>query len=126
MIALSLLLVLVVYIYLARATVKAVGKLYPGWLAKALTIAVFVLIPTWDVIPGQLYFNHLCKTEAGQKIFKTVEVSPQYILKPSERDRSKSNVPHAVGGENTWAKLRERYTFGEERHEQAWKVAKDT
>ena len=42
-------------------------------IAQALTLLTFVLIPTWDIIPGKLYFNHLCETEGGIKIYKTVE-----------------------------------------------------
>lgn len=42
-------------------------------ITKFVTAATFVLIPTWDIIPGKLYFNHLCNTEGGIKIYKTVE-----------------------------------------------------
>lgn len=60
MIALSLLIGLVFYIFLAWFSVRVVS-----WLAnvlavmattkrilQALCVAIFVLIPTWDVIPG--------------------------------------------------------------------------
>jgi len=39
---------------------------------------VFVLIPTWDIIPGRLYFSHLCETEGGLKIYKQVELPAEY------------------------------------------------
>ena len=39
---------------------------------------VFVLIPTWDIIPGRLYFKHLCKTEGGIKIYKQTELPAEY------------------------------------------------
>jgi len=42
-------------------------------IAKIVILVVFTLIPTWDIIPGKLYFNHLCETEGGLKIYKTVE-----------------------------------------------------
>lgn len=42
-------------------------------IAQALTLIIFALIPTWDIIPGKLYFNHLCETEGGLKIYKTAE-----------------------------------------------------
>jgi len=38
-----------------------------------VSAATFLLIPTWDVIPGQRYFKHLCETEAGIRIYKAVE-----------------------------------------------------
>lgn len=42
-------------------------------IAQTLTLITFALIPTWDIIPGKLYLNHLCETEGGLKIYKTVE-----------------------------------------------------
>lgn len=69
MIGLSILLAVVVYVWLARFITKHIANR----AAKYAVIAVFVLIPTWDVIPGKLYFNHLCENEAGLKIFKVVE-----------------------------------------------------
>lgn len=78
MIGLGFLLALILYIALALAVSR--------WLPRALfktpraqiiammiTLATFVLIPTWDIIPGKIYFNHLCETEGGLKIYKTVE-----------------------------------------------------
>jgi len=38
-----------------------------------LSAGTFLLIPSWDMIPGQSYFRHLCQTEAGLKIYKTIE-----------------------------------------------------
>lgn len=78
MIGLSILLALVVYVWLARFVIKRIANR----AAKFAVIAIFVLIPTWDVIPGKLYFNHLCETEAGLKIFKTVEGVEGYRVYP--------------------------------------------
>jgi hypothetical protein len=49
-------------------------------------------------------------------------VGPEYILKPGEPDRSKSNVPPAVGGELNRPKLQERYQLGDERRVKPWNV----
>lgn len=69
MIGLSILLAVVAYIWLARFVARRIENR----AAKYTVIAIFILIPTWDVIPGKLYFNHLCEKEAGLKIYKTVE-----------------------------------------------------
>ena len=34
----------------------------------------FILLPTWDVIIGKIYFNYLCENQAGLKVYKSVEV----------------------------------------------------
>jgi hypothetical protein len=48
-----------------------------------------VLIPTWDIIPGWLYFNHLCAKEGGIKVFKTVEVDKSYFQPSGQVDEKK-------------------------------------
>jgi len=40
----------------------------------AFTVLFFILLPTLDIIIGKIYFNYLCKTEAGLKIYKSVKV----------------------------------------------------
>jgi len=86
---LGFVLALVAYYYLARYTVKAVAKRYPGKLARYFTITVFVFIPIWDVVPGHLYFSYLCGQDGGVKVFKTVEAEPSYFLPNGEPDQSK-------------------------------------
>jgi hypothetical protein len=69
------------YIAVAVVVTVLLVKLAGSWGASRRTktivgfvsAAIFVLIPTWDMIPGQRYFKHLCETEAGLKIYKTVE-----------------------------------------------------
>ena len=89
MIAFSLLVALVVYVLLAKFTVKVVGRYTDSKVAKYFIIAIFVLIPTWDIIPGRLYFNQLCETEAGTEVFKTVEVEQSYFLPDGRVDEKK-------------------------------------
>ncbi|HSE58047.1 MAG TPA: hypothetical protein VLA99_05035 [Nitrospiraceae bacterium] len=97
MIALSLLMGLVLYILLAWSSVRVVG-----WLAdiaafaastkrilQVLSIAFFVLLPTWDIIPSRLYFQHLCKTEAGARATKTVMLEELYFLPDGRPDQKK-------------------------------------
>jgi hypothetical protein len=68
MIGLSILLAVIAYIWLAGFVAKRIKNR----TAKYFVIALFVLVPTWDVIPGKIYFNHLCEREAGLKIYKVV------------------------------------------------------
>lgn len=87
MIALILLLALVVYGLLAWFILRMLGWLgricaFPLASTRALqglTLTLFVLLPTWDIIPSRLYFQHLCNTEAGIKVFKTVELDQSYF-----------------------------------------------
>jgi hypothetical protein len=90
---LAVLLALIAYVFLARAVAKAVEKKTGSKRAKYAAIAVFVLIPTWDVFPGWLYFNHLCEKEGGIKVLKTVEVDKSFFMpngQPDEKQLSSS------------------------------------
>jgi len=60
--------ILLVYIGIAvGVTVRAKG----AW--KWLVMAVFILIPTWDIIPGKIALAHYCEKEGGIKIYRSVE-----------------------------------------------------
>lgn len=87
MIALSLLSAVLVYGLLAWFAIRMFG-----WLGKVcafpsistnvlqgLILVSFVLLPTWDIIPSRLYFEHLCETKASIKVFRTVEVDQSYL-----------------------------------------------
>lgn len=89
MFGIALLVALGIYVYLAKMTVKFIGKRTESKLAKYGAIALFVLIPTWDIIPSRLYFNHLCEKEAGTRVLKTVEVDKGYFLPDGRPDESK-------------------------------------
>ena len=77
MIVFKLLFIVVVYVGVAVVLAWLLARRRQTPKAKAiaatLTLLVFALIPTWDILPGRLYFNHLCATEGGLKIYKTVE-----------------------------------------------------
>ena len=89
MFGLVVLVALGLYVYLAKVTAQFVSKRTESKLAKYATIALFGLIPTWDIIPGQLYFNFLCEKEAGITVLKTVEVEKEYILADGRPDEKK-------------------------------------
>ena len=80
---------LIVYFFLAKAVAKAVEKKTGSKKAKYVAIAIFVLIPTWDIIPGYVYFNYLCEKEAGVKVFKAVEVDKTYFMGNGQPDERK-------------------------------------
>jgi hypothetical protein len=61
-----------------------VGKKF---IKKSLTLkitgglAVFLIalfLPVSDEIAGRIYFNHLCKTEGGVKVYQTIELPAKY------------------------------------------------
>ncbi len=74
------------YAWLALFVAKQVGKGMGSRLARYSTVVAFALLPTWDLIPGQLYHEHLCKTEGGVKVFKTIEVEKAYFLSDGRPD----------------------------------------
>lgn len=69
MIGLLFLFILVVYI---TAVVFTVRRLQSK-AVKYIAIAIYVLIPTWDILPGYVYFRYLCETEGGNKIYRSVD-----------------------------------------------------
>jgi len=79
----------VVYVVLAIFVVKVLEKYSGSKIAKYVAVAVFVLIPTWDIVPGQLYFQYLCKEQAGIKVFKQVEVERSYFKPNGQPDEEK-------------------------------------
>ncbi len=89
MFGLTVLVVLGVYVYLAKMVAQFVGRRTESKLAKYVAIMAFVLIPTWDIVPGHLYFNYLCEKEAGTTVLKTVEVEKEYFLPDGRPDEKK-------------------------------------
>jgi hypothetical protein len=89
MVALYLLIALILYILLAWLVVYLVKKYTGSTIAKYFTVAVFILIPSWDILPGRLYFQRLCKKEAGIKVFKTVEVEKTYFKSDGAPDEER-------------------------------------
>ncbi len=52
MFAFGLLIALVLYVGLAWVMAKLIGRYTDSKIARYLLIAIVLLIPTWDIIPG--------------------------------------------------------------------------
>lgn len=97
MIAISLLMSLMLYCLFAWFSIRVVGRVakfcaFTITAKKVLQImcaVVFVLVPTWDIIPSQLYFKHLCEQEAGVKVFRIVEIDKSYFKQDGKPDDRK-------------------------------------
>ena len=75
-------------------TIRVVGRValfcaFAATTKRVLQIIcamVFLLVPTWDIIPSRLYFKHLCEHEAGVKAFKIVEIDKSYFKQDGKPD----------------------------------------
>ena len=102
MIAVSLLIGMVLYGIFAWFAVRWVGRVgtfcaFTVTTKKTLQMfcaAVFILVPTWDVIPGWLYFTHLCDYQAEVRILKTISLEETYFLPNGLADGQK--IGHLV------------------------------
>jgi len=73
-----ILILLVVSIWIAVTVAKLVKR---GGVKIAIGLFVFLLIffvPFGDEIAGRIYFNYLCATQAGVKVYQTVELPAEY------------------------------------------------
>jgi len=61
---------------------RKVAKRFTGggarWASGVAAFLVVFLLPFADSIAGRIYFNHLCNTEAGVKVYQTVELPAEY------------------------------------------------
>lgn len=64
---------MILYWLFARFTVKKIYEKTQSLTKKRIAIAIFVLIPTWDIILGYPIYAYLCVTQTGIKIYKTVD-----------------------------------------------------
>lgn len=82
MIGLYIIFVGVVYVllglFIANRLVRLAIKPFHKTLIALAVVLIFVLIPIWDIILGQLYFKYLCETEGGIKIYKQVILLEKY------------------------------------------------
>jgi len=61
--------------------VKIAKQFKPGVTRFVGGVGILLLLfalPFGDEIAGRLYFNHLCATEAGVKVYQTVELPAEY------------------------------------------------
>ncbi len=74
---------------------KFIKKSLPVKIAGGVAVFLFTLIlPVSDEIAGRIYFNHLCETEAGVKVYQTIELPAEYWDengKPNFYDESNGN-----------------------------------
>lgn len=127
MIALMILTALIVYIAIAWFVVKRQLSKRAKWIA----VAVFVLIPTLDVVLGRLYFYSLCMMEGGQNLYKIVEISKEYYgpnvskAKPPEGQEwevGKEYILH-VDGDHPSVKRTVRVVVDPERLKDRYKIS---
>lgn len=71
---LAILLAGVIAVWVAVSTQSTRSR---KWVAASLSLVIVLLIPTWDVIAGRLYFRYLCATDAGMRIYKQVDLGPE-------------------------------------------------
>jgi len=99
MIALMFIAVAGIYVVIGGLILKRISS---KWL-KGLVVVIWILIPTGDEIAGHLYFNHLCSTEAGVKVYQTVELpaeywnaqgKPRFYVNPYGRNRLRYIFPN--------------------------------
>ena len=64
------------------------------WIVALISLSVFALIPTWDVILGRVYFKYLCETEGGIHVYKTVELGPEYFMEDASPNYFSSTSPN--------------------------------
>lgn len=73
-----ILIFLVGSIWIARKLANRFTSVGTRW---AVGLGIFLLVfcvPFADEIAGRIYFNHLCATEAGVKVYHTVELPAEY------------------------------------------------
>lgn len=82
MYTIAVIIVLYFYVRLGMWTArKAVGRCErrgAKWGVRLAVVLVCFLIPAGDEIAGRIYFNHLCETEAGAKVYQTIELPAEY------------------------------------------------
>lgn len=82
MIALMLLGGLALYLTIAvmatRLLMRQVESRHAKWSVGFASALVFFLTPTWDEIAGRIYLYKTCATEGGVRVYKTVNLGPEY------------------------------------------------
>lgn len=73
MIALMMMGAVAIYIAILFIALWLIPKVVQHKYTKRIIFIVWFLIPTWDVIIGYPIYKFLCATQAGVKIYKTVD-----------------------------------------------------
>lgn len=71
---------------------KFIKKRLPLKIVGGLVVFLVALpLPISDEIAGRIYFNHLCETEAGVKVYQTIELPAEYWDEDGKPKFIKSN-----------------------------------
>lgn len=73
MIGISIIVLIVLYLFVSFKGVEYIYDKSQKRRYAILATLFFILLPTWDVIIGKIYFDHLCKTEGGLKVYESVQ-----------------------------------------------------
>ena len=74
MLGLMIIIGIILYLYIAYKVTFYIVDKTPKKRYWVISILFFILLPTLDVIIGKVYFNCLCKTHSGFKVYKSVNV----------------------------------------------------
>jgi hypothetical protein len=71
---------------------NGIKKSLPLKIAGGVTVFLVTLfLPVSDEITGRIYFNHLCETEAGMRVYQPMELPTEYWNENGELKLLKSN-----------------------------------
>ena len=121
----SPLFLIVLWVPVCIALVVLVGRKFirAGFLIKiaisSVIFLVLLILPVADEIAGRIYFNHLCETEAGVKVYQIIELPAEYWNEdgsPKFYDDSNANFTLPVN-HFEWESRKEKYLFHVERND---------
>ena len=75
---LALLLIVAIAVILARVASRRQSTPKKKWITGLITVLVVILVIAWDEIGGRLYFEYLCASRGGAKIYKRVKLPPEF------------------------------------------------
>ena len=105
--------------------VKAARRVRGAWIQIGVGLLVTVLVllvPFADEIAGSAYFNHLCATEAGTKVYATVALPSEYW---DEQGRPKFFNKFGYLDHDFWTKWIEEKSEGIQRYSPIFGIDKD-
>lgn len=118
-----ILIVLVASIWIAR---KAAKRFTSRSTRFAVAVGVFLLVfcvPFADEIAGRIYLNHLCATEAGVKVYRSVELPAEYW---DEGGRPRFFNEHGYLDHKFWVDMLDESGGRVERYSSILAIDKDT
>ena len=80
MAGLAFIFIVCIYLYVGFYILDKVQKKYQTKKTSLITLALIILIPTWDVILGFPIYASLCLFQSGPKIYKTVDNVEGYYI----------------------------------------------